>query len=129
MNYRLSIVSIHVQYWRQGYFSNIGAIRTRASVQIICGKTDLVVHHNMDRTSRSISVKLRHLHYLIHHSLPCNGSIAVNQNRHHFSRIALIISVLFCSSNPFHYGVYRFQMRRVWRNVHINLISCIGKAF
>ena len=88
----------------------------------------MVVHHNMDGTSGSVSLQTGHLYHFVHHTLTCKGGISMNQNREHLGNIVTMVSILFGPCNTFNYGVDGFQVGRVRSNVHVDHFARIGLA-
>ena len=80
----------------------------------------------MNGTTGLIPFQLGHLHHLVNYSLSCNGGIAMNKNRKHFHIIPSVMPILLSTSNTLHHRPYRLKVRRVWRNIDIDLFSIIG---
>ena len=90
-NYSFNIVAIYVKNRRTGYLCHVGAIRTRPCIEVIGGKTNLVIDYQMNRSTGFVSGQLRHLYNFINNSLRCNGCIAMNNNRRYFIKVIVVI--------------------------------------
>ena len=125
----LYVIGIYVEHGGKGNLGNICTIGTWAPIKVIGGKANLIIDHNMYGTACFIAVELCHLHHFVDNPLTGNGSIAMNEDGHYFSGIAFVVFILFCTCYTFHNSVYRFEMRRVGRYVHVYLIASICAAF
>src|SRR5690606_3564586 len=110
MHNRFGIVRINVQYWTQCYFCHIRAVGRTTRIQIIGGKTDLIINNYMYGPIGLITVQTRHLNYFIYNTLACNGSIPMYYDGQHLGEIVPITGILFCSSDPSYQCTDRLQM-------------------
>ena len=78
----LGIVRIDVEDRTVGRLGDIGAIDTGTAVQVVCGKTDLVVDHQVDGASGAVSIELGHLDHLIHHPLSGQCRVTMHEDGH-----------------------------------------------
>ena len=67
---RLRIITIDVQDWCANQLGNIGTVFSGTGIfPLACGKANLIVHHNMNSTTGTISPGLRELEGLHHYAL------------------------------------------------------------
>ena len=90
INQGFHIVAVHVEYRRTGYFGHIGTVCTRAGIEIISGKSHLVIDDQVDSSPCFVTIELRHLNHFVYHTLRSNGSVAVDHNRSNFVKIAMM---------------------------------------
>jgi len=69
---------------------NFSTVIAGSSVLRVSGKSDLVVHHNVNDASASVVFQIVHLDALVDDSLTSNGGISVDQNTSHF--LSIIVS-------------------------------------
>ena len=115
--------------WRKSYLTHIRTIGTGTRIEIVGGKSYLVVNHNMNGSSGTIALQSCHLHDFIGQSLPRNGSISMNQDGQYFGRVSVKLFFEFGTSDSLHHCAYRFQMRRIGCNIHIDLLPSIRGSF
>ena len=108
MHHGFYIVCIHVQYRAKGYFGHVGAIGRSSSVEVIGGKTNLVVGDHVNGTANIVGFQTTHLNHFVHDALTCNRCIAMDQDWTDFGNIALVFGIEFGAHEAFHHGVYRF---------------------
>jgi hypoxanthine phosphoribosyltransferase len=81
MHHRFGVICVDVQDWRKRYFRDIRAISRGTRIEVIRGKTNLIVDDQVDGSSGFIAVELRHLDDLIDNALSGDGGITVHGNR------------------------------------------------
>src|SRR6056297_2392543 len=91
------IVTIHMEDRCFGYFSDICAVCTGATVEVTSSKTHLVVDYNMDGSPGFVSIKFRHLDNLVNDSLSGDSSISVDCDWNEF---AIVRTVLLIDHRP-----------------------------
>ena len=87
------IVSVDMKYRRPCHFGNIGTISTRACLQVIGGKTNLIINHQVNGPPGFIACQLRHLKHFVNNSLCSNGSVAMNNDGRYLIVIAIVMSI------------------------------------
>ena len=95
VNYGFHIVGIDMHHRIAAYFSHISTIRTGTTVQIIGGKSDLIVDYDVNRSSGFITVQRFHLNDFVHNALSGNSSIPVNIDGKDFFEIIFVIQIYF----------------------------------
>ena len=80
----LWVIAVDVKNRRLHHFCNVSAVLCRPCVSRLTGsKANLVIQHNVQGAARAVGTCLRHLERLHHHTLPSEGSIAVNHYGDH----------------------------------------------
>src|SRR5690606_26548286 len=80
-HYGFGIVAIHMKYgglYRCGKRGTV--IGTPCIVEVGC-ESNLVVDHEVNRSTSVISFEVAHLQHFVHDALPCERSITMNENR------------------------------------------------
>ena len=75
---------------REGGFSDVRAIGTGTSVNVVSGEADLIVDDQMHGSAGTVAPELRHLQHLIDDALSGDGGVSVNENGHKLAGIALV---------------------------------------
>ena len=114
LDHRFYIVGIDMKHQGLSDFRHIGAIGRGAGIEIVRGEANLVVHHNVDRPSRSVAVKPSHLGQLVDHTLAGNGSVPMDQNGQHTCFLSSH-GIDACPCDAFDHRVNCLQMRGVGR--------------
>src|SRR5690606_20602963 len=126
MDHCFRVVRINMQYRAQCYFCHIGTVGRTTRIQVIRGKTDLIINDYMYGPIGLITIQTCHLHYFIYNTLTCNSSIAMYYDRQYLGKIGPIMGVLFCPCDPVYQCTDRLQMGGVGSNVHSKLFSIFG---
>ena len=78
-NYSFRIIPIDMEDRCLNHFCNIGTVFGRTGITWIRrGKTNLIVHNNMNSTTNRIATSLRHLESFHVHTLTCKRRITMN---------------------------------------------------
>ncbi len=79
----LGVVAVDVEDRRLDGLRDVGAVDRGARIQRRGGEADLVVDHHMDGAAGLVRTQLAHLQRLVHHALPGEGRVPVQQDRQH----------------------------------------------
>ena len=114
MQHRFGIVRIHVEDGRLDYLGHVCAIQRRTRISRIGGgKTDLVIDDDVHRTAGAITACLRQIEGLLIHTLPCEGSISMQQDWQYHSALMVATVMLPCPHGSFHHWIDDLKMRRI----------------
>ncbi len=118
------IVRIDMEREGLSHLTHICAINRASSVQIIGGKTNLVVDHDVDGPTCMVAVQLRHLGHFVYYTLTGHRRITVNQNGQNPVRVSS------CRINPragqsFHYWSNGLEVRGIGRQRNRNRLPTV----
>ena len=120
MNHRFRIVAVHVENWRLHDLGNVRTIGPGAGVHRICGKSDLVVHHEMNGSANAVTLEFGEVQGLRHKPLAGESRIAMHQERHHLFSLSILALVLLCTHLADHHGIHRLKVRGICRQGEVN---------
>src|SRR5690606_6637298 len=120
---RFSVITIDVQHRRIDNLGDVGTIDARTRVIVVCGEPYLIVDHKVDRTTSGVTLKSRHLYDLVNNTLSCDSSVTMDQHCHRVAEAAVIFVVNLATGIADHQRVDRFEVRRVRRQLDVNLLT------
>ena len=122
INHCFHIVPVYVKDRAERCFGNIGTIGAGAGIQVVCGKSNLVVYDHMNGSTGTVTAEFRHLQQFIYNSLPCNGCIAMNEDGSKPFIISFEVLIDLGPGYTFHDGIDGFEMRGIWRKCKLDLL-------
>lgn len=123
---KIWLVCVNVNDWSTNDFGNLGAVVGRSGLPRVGCKPNLVVHNNVDNSSRRIINQVLKLQRFINNALSRKCSISMNQNSHCFFSVFILQRLLDGSGCSINQGVNSLQMRRVGQHAQINFVSVVN---
>ena len=122
LDHCLYIVSIYMENWGQGSFSNVRTVSRGTCVQVVRCKSYLVVHHDVDCTTGAVTIQQSHLDHFVNDPLTSYRSIPMD---HYRTNLVFIFEdvIQFCACNSLNNRIHRLQVRRVWCQSKADLFS------
>ena len=113
-HHRQRIVAVDVEDWCLDHLRYVGGVHRRARVLRQRGKSDLIVHHDVNGPASAITFQLRHVQGLCHDSLSGESGIAMDQERQHFfATLGVAANPLAGARGPFHHRIDMFEVAGV----------------
>ena len=75
------IVTIHMENRHLNHFGDVSGVHRRARVFGHRGKSDLIIHHDVNGAARAVAVQLRHVQSFGNYPLPRERGVAMNEQR------------------------------------------------
>ena len=114
--YAFRIVAVDVDNRSGNHFRHVGTMHRRACIaQVGCGKADLVVDNDVNRTAGGVASCFGQIERCLVDTQADECRIAVNQYGQHFVAAVLTVAALFGARRTFDYGIDDFQVGRVER--------------
>ena len=117
------IIGIDVKNGHLNNLRHICWIRRKTGFSGQCGKTDLIIHNNMNRTPIIIAIQMGQAYRLWHNALPGKSGIAVNDQWYDM----LVLNIAFClllrTNNALNHGIDQFEMTRVGRQTQMHRVT------
>ena len=121
------IFAVDVEDRHFEHLGDVSAVARRSAVAGPSREADLIVDDDMDRAAGLVALKLREVERLGDETLPRDGGVAVDQERH--AQLPLRIdAALLGPRPPFDDRVDRFEMARIRRQGQVDLVSLCGDA-
>ncbi len=117
---RLGVVAIDVEDRRLNASGDVRGIGRGAGVGRARGEADLIVDDQMDRAAGAVTLELRHLEALVHHSLAGEGGVAVQEKAHDPRPLGVALLSLLGADLAEHHRVDRLEMGRVGGQAEMN---------
>ena len=120
VNHSLRIIAVDVEDRRLDRLGDVGTVRPGPRVHRIGGEADLVVDDEVDHPAGAVALQTGQIEHFRHQPLPREGSIAVDQDRHHLGAILVGEAVLLGAGLTHHHRVDGLEVRRIGveRQVH-----------
>ena len=104
------IITVHMEYRCQDHLRYVRTIGRRTRIEVVGGKSNLVVDHNVQGSSGLVAVQGLHLHRFVHNTLRSNGRITMDENRQNLFTFHRVIVVDLRTCNTLNYWVNRLKV-------------------
>ena len=116
------IIGIDVENGHLNNLRHICWIRCKTRLPGQCGKTNLIIHNNVNRTPIIIAIQMGQANRLRHNALPGKSGIAVNDQRYDM----LVLNIAFClllrTNNALNHGIDQFEVTRIRRQSQMHRV-------
>ena len=122
VDHRFGIIGVDVKNGHLDDLCHICWIRCKTGLPRQCGKADLVIHNNVNRTSIVIAIQMGQANRLWHNALPGKCGIAVDDQRDDVLVLNIAFCLLLCANNALNHGIDQFEVTRVGRQSQMHRV-------